>query len=70
MIKFDDTFTISTMLAHNTETMKHRLRKLLDIYADMKRADLESEQQQDSRYFDSREDDEPWSGEFRKRRLV
>ena len=68
MIKFDDIFTISTMLAQNTEAMKHRLRKLLDIYADMKQAKLESEQQS-SRHADYR-DDEPWGREYSKRRLA
>ena len=43
LIKFDDIFRISTMFKMNTEGMKHRLRKLLDIYADLEKERLSSE---------------------------
>ena len=43
LVKFDDIFPISTMFNQNTEAMKQRLRKLLDIYIDLEEDDLQRE---------------------------
>ena len=71
LIKFDHIFKISTMFNTNTAEMKTELRKLLDMYVELKAEKLQSEIEA-SRLAEGKDiyqEDVPFGKEFQRKKL-
>ena len=71
LIKFDHIFKISTMFNTNTAEMKTELRKLLDMYVELKTEKLQSEIEA-SRLAEGKDiyqEDVPFGKEFQRKKL-